>query len=113
MTDITVLGIDGSSIGLGARVLLEGAELVVGGWRHLLCLGIEAERAVVLKGDLSEALDRIEKTDGRVVVLASGDPGFFGIVRLLAERFGSENMLVLPAVSSVSEAFAHAGIPWD
>jgi precorrin-6Y C5,15-methyltransferase (decarboxylating) len=113
MTDITVLGIDGSPIGLGARVLLEGAEFVVGGWRHLLSLGIEPERAVVFRGDLSKALDRIEKADGRVVVLASGDPGFFGIVRLLAERFGSEDLLVFPAVSPVSEAFALAGLPWD
>jgi precorrin-6B C5,15-methyltransferase / cobalt-precorrin-6B C5,C15-methyltransferase len=113
MTDIAVLGVDGAPIGVGARVLLEGAEIVVGGWRHLLDLGVEPERAVVLRGDLSEALDRIETADGRVVVLASGDPGFFGIVRLLAERFGSEDLLVLPAVSPVSETFALAGLPWD
>ena len=93
--------------------MLERADLVVGGGRHLLDCGVEPERALALRGDLSEALDRIEKTDGSVAVLASGDPGFFGIVRVLAERFGPEKLLVLPALSAVSEAFARAGIPWD
>ena len=41
-----------------------------------------------------------------MVVLASGDPGFFGIVRLLGERFGGENLRVLPGLSSVALAFA-------
>ncbi len=93
--------------------MLDHAELVVGGERHILAFDVEPERALALQGDLSEALDRIEKTEGSVAVLASGDPGFFGIVRVLAERFGPEKLLVLPALSAVSEAFARAGIPWD
>jgi precorrin-6Y C5,15-methyltransferase (decarboxylating) len=47
------------------------------------------------------------------VVLASGDPGYFGIVRALDERFGHENLSVTPALSSVALAFARAGITWD
>jgi precorrin-6B C5,15-methyltransferase / cobalt-precorrin-6B C5,C15-methyltransferase len=49
----------------------------------------------------------------RVVVLASGDPGFFGIVRALAERFGPSALRVLPSVPSVALAFARAGLSWD
>jgi precorrin-6Y C5,15-methyltransferase (decarboxylating) len=48
-----------------------------------------------------------------VVVLASGDPGFFGIVRALAERFGAGRLDVRPGVSSVATAFARIGLPWD
>ncbi len=66
-----------------------------------------------LVGDLSEAMRWIEGSDGPVAVLASGDPGFFGIVRVLAERFGPEELRVLPAVSSVARAFARAGLPWE
>ena len=113
MSRITVIGLDGGPSGAEAESLLEEAALVVGGSRRLETLGIEPGRAAVLKGDLSGALERIAKTDGQVVVLASGDPGFFGIVRLLAERFGGASLRVLPGVSSVALAFARAGLPWD
>lgn len=113
MADIVVIGVAGREIAAGARPLLDRAGLVAGGERHLLDLGVEPGRALALRGDLSEALDRIDGTEGNVAVLASGDPGFFGIVRILAERFGPERMLVIPAVSAVSEAFARAGLPWD
>jgi precorrin-6B C5,15-methyltransferase / cobalt-precorrin-6B C5,C15-methyltransferase len=113
LSRITVIGLDGSALSAGARGSIEEAALVVGGSRHLETLGVEPERAAVLKGDLSEALGRIEETAGPVVVLASGDPGFFGIVRLLAGRFGREKLCVLPGASSVALAFARAGLPWD
>jgi precorrin-6Y C5,15-methyltransferase (decarboxylating) len=110
---ITVIGLDGGPLSAEAEGLLEEAVLVAGGNRHLELLGVEGKRAVVLKGDLSEALGQIEETEGPVVVLASGDPSFFGIVRLLVRRFGRENLRVLPGVSSVALAFARAGLTWD
>jgi precorrin-6Y C5,15-methyltransferase (decarboxylating) len=110
---ITVIGLDGGPLSAEAESLLEEAVIVVGGKRHLELLGVEGERAVVLRGDLSKALARIGEIGGPVVVLASGDPGFFGIVRLLAERFGRETLRVLPGVSSVALAFARAALPWD
>jgi precorrin-6Y C5,15-methyltransferase (decarboxylating) len=112
LSRITVIGLDGSALSAEAESLLGEAALVAGGDRHLEALGIEPERAVVLKGDLSGALDRIEETKEPVVVLSSGDPGSFGIVRLLAQRFGRA-LRVLPGVSSVALAFARAGLPWD
>jgi precorrin-6B C5,15-methyltransferase / cobalt-precorrin-6B C5,C15-methyltransferase len=73
-------------------------------------------RVVELRGDLEPALAALaaaQRAGGPSVVLASGDPGFFGIVRVLAERFGRHQLEVLPAVSSVGAAFAAAGLPWD
>ena len=86
------------------------ADLYVGGQRHLDGL---PGRHLVVAGDLRPVLDGIDAEPGRVCVLASGDPGFFGIVRALAERFGSEALDVRPAPSSVSLAFARLGLPWD
>ncbi|MFC9117287.1 MULTISPECIES: precorrin-6y C5,15-methyltransferase (decarboxylating) subunit CbiE [Streptomyces] len=94
----------------------EGAALVVGGRRHLDAVKVpEAAERVVL-GPLAPALDTVAAyvaEERPVVVLASGDPGFFGIVRALAERFGPERLDVRPGVSSVAAAFARAGLPWD
>jgi precorrin-6B C5,15-methyltransferase / cobalt-precorrin-6B C5,C15-methyltransferase len=110
---ISVIGLDGSPLSPEASGLLEDAALVAGGRRHLEDLAVAPGRAVALEGDLSAALARIEAEGGPVAVLASGDPGFFGITRLLGERFGAANLRVLPAVSSVALAFARAGISWD
>jgi precorrin-6Y C5,15-methyltransferase (decarboxylating) len=110
---ITVIGLDGGLPEGEAGRLLRDAALVAGGERHLEMLGVERGRAVVLRGDLSEALAEIEASEGPAVVLASGDPGFFGIVRLLGVWFGGENLRVLPAPSSVARAFAGAGLSWD
>jgi precorrin-6B C5,15-methyltransferase / cobalt-precorrin-6B C5,C15-methyltransferase len=113
LSRITVIGLDGRRLSREAAGLLEGAALVVGGRRHLEDLAVAPERAVVFEGDLSGGLSRIEAEGGPVVVLASGDPGFFGITRLLGERFGTADLRVLPAVSSVALAFARAVVSWD
>ena len=75
------------------------ADLVVGGRRHLEGL---PGRRLVIGGEVAPVLDAIAAEPGRVCVLASGDPGFFGIVRALADRFGPDALDVRPAVSSVS-----------
>ncbi|MEV7386254.1 precorrin-6y C5,15-methyltransferase (decarboxylating) subunit CbiE [Streptomyces sp. NPDC091215] len=111
---ITVVG-----TGTGAPLppeALAGAELVVGGRRHLDAAQLPAEAERIVLGPLAPALDTIEEYVGKdrpVVVLASGDPGFFGIVRVLAERFGADRLDVRAGVSSVAAAFARVGLPWD
>lgn len=95
------------------RAVLATPDLVVGGTRHLDAWVGEGVPTVPIGGDVDAALDRIARADGHVVVLASGDPGFFGIVRALAERFGREALHVVPAVSSVALVCAAAGVSWD
>jgi precorrin-6Y C5,15-methyltransferase (decarboxylating) len=110
---ITVVGVAAAPLPPLARERLAAAALVAGGERHLAEHAPDGAPTVRLAGDLAPALDRLVASDGPAVVLASGDPGFFGIVRALAERVGRERLEVLPAVSSVSAAFARAGLPWD
>ncbi|MEU5084108.1 MULTISPECIES: bifunctional cobalt-precorrin-7 (C(5))-methyltransferase/cobalt-precorrin-6B (C(15))-methyltransferase [Streptomyces] len=96
--------------------LLAGAALVVGGRRHLDAVALPEGAERVVLGPLAPALDTVAEYVGKelpVVVLASGDPGFFGIVRALAERFGAGLLDVRPGVSSVATAFARIGLPWD
>ncbi len=111
---ITVVGI-GAGAPPGADVAA-GAELVVGGRRHLDAVRLPEGAERVVLGALAPALDTVAEyvTEGRpVTVLASGDPGFFGIVRVLAERFGAQRLDVRPGVSSVAAAFARVGLPWE
>ena len=49
----------------------------------------------------------------QVVVLASGDPLWFGIGRLLVQRFGPGALHFHPAPSSMQLAFARIGRPWQ
>jgi precorrin-6Y C5,15-methyltransferase (decarboxylating) len=106
---IAVLGVAGGRVAAGAEELLARASLVVGG-RETLALAPPGAETVPLGADLDAALARL---DEGACVLASGDPGFFGIVRRLAERFGREALDVRPAPSSVAVAFARLGVPWD
>jgi precorrin-6Y C5,15-methyltransferase (decarboxylating) len=109
---ITVVGCDGGPLPPGAAEALAAATLVVGGARHLDAVAGPAggvERLVL--GDVAAAVARLAAHPGPAVVLASGDPGFFGIVRAL-RRAGTAPR-VLPAVGSVAHAFARIGEPWD
>ncbi|MGW3494918.1 precorrin-6y C5,15-methyltransferase (decarboxylating) subunit CbiE [Streptomyces sp. NPDC001020] len=111
---ITVVG-TGTGTPLPADALA-GADLVVGGRRHLDAVPLPEGAQRIVLGPPAPALDAIERCLGdgrRVVVLASGDPGFFGIVRLLTERFGARRLDIRPGVSSVATAFARLGLPWD
>ena len=49
----------------------------------------------------------------RIVVLASGDPLWFGIGRILIERLGRERLRFHPSPSSLQLAFARLGKPWQ
>ena len=86
--------------------------LVLGGSRHLENLDIPEEKRVVL-GPLPPALERLAElpADRDALVLASGDPGFHGILRAL--RLAGHEVTVEPAVTSAAAAFAAVKLPWD
>ncbi|MDP8936766.1 MAG: precorrin-6y C5,15-methyltransferase (decarboxylating) subunit CbiE [Actinomycetota bacterium] len=110
---LAVIGVAGDTLAKEAARALEGADLVVGGRRHLDAFAPSGARRMVIEGDVAAVLDAVGAEPGRVCLLASGDPGFFGIVRALTERFGSRSLTVHPGPSSVSLAFARLGLPWD
>ncbi|WP_377268847.1 precorrin-6y C5,15-methyltransferase (decarboxylating) subunit CbiE [Peterkaempfera sp. SMS 1(5)a] len=114
---ITVLGRGRHPLPPEDSAVLSAATLVAGARRHLESAAVPAGAHRVVLGPLAPALDAIEEESARegsrIVVLASGDPGFFGIVRALGERFGPERLEVRPGTSSVADAFARLGLSWD
>lgn len=113
---IEVVGVGASGLGsLGPeeRRLVDGAEVVVGGGRHLAMLEERPGRRLVawpspLLPALRELFDDVG--DGRIVVLASGDPLVSGIGSTLVRELGAEAVRIHPGVSSV--ALARARMAW-
>ncbi len=107
---ITVIGCDGGALTPAASAALAGASVVAGAQRHLVSVTVPpaAERIVIQH--LDTALDAVCAAHAPAAVLASGDPGFFGIVRALRAR--GVTPVVIPAVSSVALAFARLGLDW-
>lgn len=64
---------------------------------------------------LKKSLKEIEKTlvHGDVTILASGDPLFYGIGRMLLEAFPKQKISFHPALSSMQLCFARFAISWD
>ncbi|MFE2191873.1 precorrin-6y C5,15-methyltransferase (decarboxylating) subunit CbiE [Streptomyces olivaceus] len=110
---VTVIGWDGSPLTAAARSALGAATLVAGAAHHLALPEVPPAAERIRLGSVALAARRIAAHRGTTVVLADGDPGFFGVVRTLrAPEYGLE-VEVVPAVSSVAAAFARAGMPWD
>jgi precorrin-6Y C5,15-methyltransferase (decarboxylating) len=115
---ITVIGYDGSPLPPAARDRLDAASLVAGGARRLRAVQPPEGVRQIVMGDVAAALDEIDlgvaavpPGGAGVVVVAGGDPGFFGIVRALRAR--GHAVEVFPAISSVARAFGRAGLSWD
>ena len=108
---VTVIGCDGRPFAPEAAEALAAAQRVIGAPRHLDTAPIPATAERIELRHLDEALDAIAARIGPTAVLASGDPGFFGIVRALRAR--GIRPYVIPAVSSVADAFARVGLDWD
>jgi precorrin-6Y C5,15-methyltransferase (decarboxylating) len=108
---VTVLGFDGSPPSPQARRALSEATLVIGNIRHLDALPIPESARRIYMGGLGSALTHLALHDGPAVVVASGDPGFFGVVRALRDQ--EIRVHTLPAISSVAAAFGRIGMAWE
>jgi len=95
-----------------ARILVETAELLVGGERHLAMATNDAARKLVWAFPLDDILEAIRAArHRRVVVLATGDPMSFGIGSTLTRHFDAGEMNILPAPGAFSLAAARLGWP--
>ncbi len=91
------------------------AEVLIGS-RRLLSLFPDADAdTYVLSNNYKLLITRIvslRKTK-KIVVLVSGDSGFFSYSKLVVDKIGIENCEVVPGISSVQLAFAKIGRTWN
>ena len=97
-----------------ARKIIEQAEVLVGGDAALKALPKSAAQRIAIGADLDDAISQVAKVKGkRIVVLASGDPLFYGVARYLCDRLGKDRFEVVPHVSSMQLAFARVKESWE
>jgi precorrin-6Y C5,15-methyltransferase (decarboxylating) len=112
---LNVIGIGEDGIGALPRALqalIDRAELIVGGERHLAMVPQARAEKKSWGSPLSLTLDEIWSRRGKpVVVLATGDPMHFGIGVALAKRVPAEEIAVHPHVSAFSLAAARMRWP--
>jgi precorrin-6Y C5,15-methyltransferase (decarboxylating) len=96
-----------------ALELVRSSEVLIGNVRHLALFPDFAGEKVAIGTNTAEIVESLKKIDRQVVVLASGDPLFFGIGRMLLRNFQPDELEFVPNVSSVQYAFAKLKEPWD
>jgi len=94
------------------RALVETAEVLVGGARHLGMVSQGGAERLLWERPLDRTIEAIAERRGRnVTVLASGDPLWYGIGVTLLRRFSRDEMTIVPQPSAFSLAAARLGWP--
>ncbi|MGG0720165.1 precorrin-6y C5,15-methyltransferase (decarboxylating) subunit CbiE [Robertmurraya massiliosenegalensis] len=88
---------------------IEECEVLVGGERHLNFFPSFKKEKKAVKGGLSSLIAELQKEKRNVVILASGDPLFFGLGSVLAKKLSLE---IYPYTSSVQLAFSKMRESW-
>lgn len=86
------------------------SELLVGGKRQLSFFPEFAGEKIAIEGGLSSLVERLQTETRNVVILASGDPLFYGIGSYLSSKIGLD---IYPYLSSIQLAFARMKERWQ
>jgi len=94
--------------------LIRQADILVGGKRLLDFFKDSPAQKVEITKDIKGVMEHIKNrmADSAIVVLASGDPLFYGIGSLLIKSLDPENVRIYPNVSSVAAAFSRLKLSW-
>jgi len=118
MTDrIQIVGIGDDGLdGLTgqARQIIDSAAVIIGP-KPLLDKLPKTDASHIAVGSNLEQLQQAIRGigDSPAVVLAGGDPLFYGIARYLTDTFGKDKFDVIPHVSTMQLAFARVKESWD
>ncbi len=114
---IHVIGIgdDGlEAVPNSVRQIIDQADVLLGTDRTLALMPKSRAVRHTMSGDLNQLVATLEKAgDQRVVLLAYGDPMFYGLARYVCDKLGKERFVVVPHVSSMQLAFARVMESWE
>ncbi|WP_353674356.1 precorrin-6y C5,15-methyltransferase (decarboxylating) subunit CbiE [Synechocystis sp. LKSZ1] len=116
MIDVIGIGLDGpAGLSRQCQEMITQATLLVGAGR-LLDFFPEHPAPRLPLGDLQGLWAELQPQltpEARIVILASGDPLYFGLGRLLLTYFSPEQLRFHPHLSSVQLAFNRLKLPWQ
>ena len=112
---IVGIGDDGpAGLTATARELIEQATLLVGDEHTLRLVPERPGQRRAADDDLAQLVRLIaDNPQERIVVLATGDPLFYGVARYLWDRLGKDRFEVVPHVSTMQLAFARVKESWE
>lgn len=96
-----------------ARAIRE-AQVLVGGRRALAQFAREGQRTMAVTGDIAAVMQFIREAlaTSSVVVMVSGDPGYYSLLDALRRHFPAACIRVIPGLSAMQLAFARLALPW-
>ena len=114
--EVVGIGLDGTAgLTLTVQKMIDRATILVGSTRHLNYFPHHPAKKIALH-DFQTTIKEIEqlvRQNEYIIILTSGDPLFFGLGRLLLEKFPQEQLRFHPHVSSIQLAFSRLKIPWQ
>lgn len=112
--DVVGMGMSPQDLTATHLQMVDAAQVLVGGQRHLAAFPQSTAQRVEIKRDLAAVTAVIRKAmvSQRVVVLASGDPLYYGIGAYLIRNLGHRQVRIWPNVNAVAAAFARIGRSW-
>ena len=110
------IGLDGKAgLAQNIREIITQATVLSGSKRHLSYFAdLDVKKLELTNLDRGlEAIAELELDGQAIVILASGDPLFFGLGRLLLSKFKPKDLCFYPHQSSIQLAFSSIKIPWQ
>ena len=88
------------------------ADVLIGGSRSLETFSKPTQKTFRITKDLDSVIDFIKSEIDRheIVVMVSGDPGFYSLLDILRKHFS--NIETIPGISSIQFAFSRLNLPW-
>ena len=114
---IIVAGIGPGSIDYISPIALKtikSAKVLVGGKRALSYFATDNQISCSITSDILAVVNFIKTQikNNDIVVMASGDPGYYSILDTLRREFSSTIIKVIPSISSMQLAFARLSLSW-
>jgi precorrin-6Y C5,15-methyltransferase (decarboxylating) len=109
------VGLSPEDLSVRAQKIIMAADVLAGGRRLLGYFPGHTAQKIVLDRNIEATLQKLKKSSRgkRIVVLASGDPNFYGVSPLVIAVFGKERVCVVPNITAFQAAFARARERWD